>query len=626
YLLVQFAGTDRLYLPVEKLNMLTRYSGGEREPRLSKLGGSEWERTKKKVKESVQELAGDLIKLYAARERTRGFGFSSDTVWQEEFEEGFEYEETPDQARAIVEVKRDMEKPHPVDRLICGDVGYGKTEVAMRAAFKAVMDHKQVAVLVPTTVLAEQHYQTFQRRFASYPVVLEVLSRFRTAGQQKKIADDLQRGVVDIVIGTHRLLSKDIQFKDLGLLVIDEEHRFGVRQKEKIKTLKAQVDVISLSATPIPRTLHMALTGLRDLSVIDTPPPERFPINTYVMEYNPEIVAGAIQTELEREGQVFFVHNRIQDIERVRKEILELLPDVRIGMAHGRMQETDLANVMNRFQEGQLDILLCTSIIESGLDMPNVNTLIVDQADRMGLAQLYQIRGRVGRTNRVAYAYLTYRPDRVVTETAQKRLNAIREFTEIGSGMKIALRDLEIRGAGNLLGAEQHGHIEAVGFDLYCRLLEEETAHIKGKNIPNRELPQLDLKIDSYIPDEYINDPGIRIQIYRQAMLSDNLNEIQTIESDLRDRFGHLPKPVSNLLRIARLRLMARDKKIRYINTDNQKIELNLGEALGEKAVGLAILKGKYDFDISVTNQNTLVLKGFRELSLEALEDILAAI
>lgn len=625
YLTIQYAGTDRLYLPIDKLDLLTRYSGGG-EPKLSKLGGSEWERTKKRVRASVQEMAEELLALYTAREKISGFAFSTDTVWQREFDEGFEYEETPDQARAVVEVLADMEKTRPMDRLVCGDVGYGKTEVAMRAAFKAIMDRKQVAVLVPTTILAEQHYRTFSKRFESYPAVIEVLSRFRTVSQQKKVIEDLRRGVVDIVVGTHRLLSRDVQFNDLGLLVVDEEHRFGVRQKERIKALTRTVDVMSLTATPIPRTLHMAMTGLRDLSIIETPPPERYPINTYVMEYNPDLVREAIMAEFERGGQVFYLHNRINNLDRIRHELGSLLPGLTIDMAHGRMEEKELATVMSRFMDGKTSVLLCTTIIESGLDMPNVNTLIVDEADRLGLAQLYQIRGRIGRSNRVAYAYLTYRPDRSITETAQKRLNAIREFTDLGSGMRIALRDLEIRGAGNILGPEQHGYIEAVGFDLYCRLLEEETAKTRGEAPLRPEMPQLDIKVDSYIPDTYIEDPGVKIQVYRQAMMATTLQEIMEIDQGLRDRFGPPPPPVRNLMRISRLRLTARDKNIKYINTDNQQIELTLDSPLGARAEGLVGLQKKYGFKISVTNQNTLVLKSSEGLSLDALEDLLGVI
>lgn len=575
YILLQYAGTDRLYLPVDKLDLLHRYSSSEeREPRLNKLGGSEWERTRAKVAQSIQDMAEDLIKLYANRQTMEGYAFSKDTPWQREFDDDFPYQETPDQLKAIQDVKRDMERPRPMDRLVCGDVGYGKTEVAMRAAFKAVMDGKQVAILVPTTVLAEQHYRSFKERFKNYPTNVEVVSRFKTAAQTKKILADLQKGGVDVVIGTHRLLSKDIRFHNLGLLVIDEEHRFGVAQKEKIKALKNQVDVLSLSATPIPRSLHMSLTGLRDLSVIETPPPQRYPVTTYVMEYNEEIIREAVLTELGRGGQVFFVHNRIQDIHRVEEELQNLVPEARICVGHGRMGEEDLSRTLMDFVNGEYDILLCTTIIESGLDMPNVNTMIIDQADRMGLAQLYQLRGRVGRSSRLAYAYLTYRPDKVLTEEAQKRLNAIREFNELGAGMKIALRDLEIRGAGNILGPEQHGYIHSVGFDLYLSMLEEETARLKGE--PPREslAPQLDIDVDYYIPDTYIPDSGSKMRLYRRVLLAAKEEEITEIRAEMEDRFGPLPVPVENFLQIAFLRIQARQKEIKGLRRKGKEVEI----------------------------------------------------
>lgn len=628
YLILQYAGGDILYLPAEKVGMITKYVGGdsERRPRLSRLGSGDWEKTKRQVKESVKELAEELLSLYAARERMTGFAFSPDSLWQKEFEEGFEFEETPDQAKAIQDVKKDMEKPRPMDRLICGDVGYGKTEVALRAAFKAVMDHKQVAVLVPTTVLAEQHYQTFGQRFKPYPVVIEVLSRFRKPGQINKVLKDLERGVIDIVIGTHRLLSKDVKFRDLGLLIVDEEHRFGVRQKERLKTIKRNVDVISLSATPIPRTLYMALSGLRDLSVIETPPPERYPINTYVLEYNPEIIREAVIYEVQRGGQVFFLHNRIEDIERVKKEVEELVPGLKVGMAHGRMEEEELAEVMRGFMAKEIDVLVCTTIIESGLDLPNVNTLIVDNADKLGLAQLYQIRGRIGRSNRVAYAYLMYRPDRVLTENAQKRLNAIREFTDLGSGLKIAMEDLKIRGAGNILGPQQHGHIEAVGFDLYVRLLEEEAARLRGERVQEKEPLKLEVMVDSYIPDEYIDVPGLKVQFYRQIMLARSEEELEEIKQEMEDRFGPVPRPADNLLRLAALRLKAQGKKIKYINSGAKEIEVAFEEPLGKKAKGLLELKEKYGFGISVSSQDAVVLKNVKDISLDVLEDLVRAI
>lgn len=622
YILLQYAGTDKLYLPVEKLDVLFKYTTSqEKSPRLSKLGGSEWDRTRKKVSQSIREMAEDLLKLYAQREAMEGYAFSPDTPWQREFEQAFPYEETPDQLKSINEVKRDMESKKPVDRLICGDVGYGKTEVAMRAVFKAIMDGKQVAVLVPTTVLAEQHYQTFKERFQEYPCTVEVLSRFRSSSQQKRIISDLKKGVTDIVIATHRLLSRDVQFKDLGLLVVDEEHRFGVAQKEKIKALKETVDVISLSATPIPRSLHMSLTGLRDLSIIETPPPERYPITTYVLEYNDDIIARAIYSELERKGQVFFVHNRIEDIYRVYEHLQELLPGIAIAVGHGRMKEEELSRTIMEFLQGKYQVFLCTTIIESGLDMPNVNTIIIDEADKMGLAQLYQLRGRVGRSHRVAYAYLTYRPDKVITETAQKRLNAIREFNELGSGMKIALRDLEIRGAGNILGPEQHGYIHAVGFDLYCRLLEQETARLKGQSPREEFNPQMDIDVDYYIPEDYIPDSGAKMRLYRRLLLASKQQEIEDIRGELNDRFGHPPEPVENFLQIASLRILARDKEIKSLRRKGHQVEIKtadkLPKVLTEKSRKLKIRR---------LNDYTLVLNLESSASLQGLGEVLQMI
>ncbi|CFX10200.1 Transcription-repair coupling factor [Syntrophomonas zehnderi OL-4] len=618
YLLLQYAGTDKLYLPVDKLDLLFRYSSSEdKHPRLSKLGGTEWERTRQRVAQSIQDMAEELLVLYATRANIKGFAFSPDTPWQRQFEDDFPYEETPDQLKAIEDTKRDMEARKPMDRIICGDVGYGKTEVALRAAFKAVMDGKQVAILVPTTVLAEQHFETFKKRFANYPANIEVLSRFRTAAQQKKTVNELSKGAVDIVIATHRLLSKDVEFHNLGLLVIDEEHRFGVAQKEKIKHLKEQVDVLSLSATPIPRSLHMGLTGLRDLSLIETAPPQRYPITTYVLEYNPEIIKEAVRAELSRGGQVFFVHNRVQDMERVKKELEELLPTVRIAVGHGRMPEEELARVMFDFAEGRYDLFLCTTIIESGLDMPNVNTIIIDMADHLGMAQLYQLRGRVGRADRVAYAYLTYRPDKVVTEIAQKRLNAIREFNELGAGMKIALRDLEIRGAGNILGAQQHGHIHAVGFDLYCRLLEQETAKLRGEVRDDPVIPQLDIDVDNYIPDDYIPDPGTKMRIYRRLLLAVEAEEIDDIRNEIRDRFGKLPPAVENFLQIAALRVKARDKEIKALRLKERELEIILSQPLQEKLQ----IPG-----IKQVNDHTLFMRMDKAVSLQRLQEILEAI
>ncbi|MEN6461651.1 MAG: transcription-repair coupling factor, partial [Syntrophomonas sp.] len=622
YILLQYAGTDKLYLPVDKLDLLHRYTTSEeKQPRLSKLGGTEWDRTKKKVAESIQEMAEELLNLYAIRESISGYTFSKDTPWQQEFEDSFPYQETPDQLKAILDVKRDMEKSRPMDRLVCGDVGYGKTEVAMRAAFKAVMDSKQVAILVPTTVLAEQHYETFSARFQDYPTTVEVISRFKSTSRQKEILKDLQKGAIDILIGTHRLLSKDLQFKDLGLLIIDEEHRFGVAQKEKIKAFKNNVDVLSLSATPIPRSLHMSLTGLRDLTVIETPPPERYPVTTYVLEYNEEIIYEAVMSEIERNGQVFFVHNRIQDIYKVQEKLAQLLPGVSIGIGHGRMKEDELARVIVDFVKGKYQMFLCTTIIESGLDMPNVNTMIVDEADKMGLAQLYQLRGRVGRSNRIAYAYLTYRPERIITEAAGKRLNAIREFNEMGAGMKIALRDLEIRGAGNILGPEQHGYIQAVGFDLYCRLLEQQTIGLKGLSVKEDVNPQMDIDVDYYIPDTYIPDAGTKMRIYRRLLLAREKDEIEDIENELLDRFGPLPRPVENFLQIALLRIKAREKEIKGLRRKGRQMEIQVATDLPQD-----FMNRSGHLKIKKINDSTFSIQLGESTSINDLERVLNSI
>ncbi len=593
YLMLQFAGADRLYLPVDRLELIHRYaSAGDKEPRLSKMGGAEWQKTRQKVSDSIHDMARELIDLYAERDAVEGISYEADTPWQSHFEQNFPYIETPDQLQAIEETKADMETSRPMDRLICGDVGYGKTEVALRAAFKAVMNGKQVALLVPTTVLAEQHYETFSQRFKEFPVGIEVLSRFRSPKEQKHILRDLEQGVTDIVIGTHRLLSADVKIDRLGLLIVDEEHRFGVAQKEKIKLLKRNVDVLSLSATPIPRSLHFALSGLRDMSVIETPPPERYPVTTYVMEFDEEIVRQAIESELERGGQVFYVHNRIQDIARVKERLQQMLPEAGITVGHGRMSEDELERNLVDFVKGRHDILLCTTIIESGLDMPNVNTIIIEMADKMGLAQLYQLRGRVGRSDRLAYAYLTYQPDRVMSEEAQKRLNAIREFNDLGSGLKIAMRDLEIRGAGNILGAEQHGYMHAVGFDLYCRLLEQESARLKG--MPEKEDggPHLDIDMDFYIPDSYIIDPGQKMKLYRRLLLARESEEINDLEAEILDRYGPMPDSLFNFIRVSRLRVMAKTKQIKGIHRSGKKVTIQVGHPLPPPVMKMLEQKG----------------------------------
>ncbi len=579
YLHIRYAGGDSLFVPIEQIDHVQKYVGSEEaEPKIYSLGGSEWKRVKNKVKSSVKDIAEDLIKLYAAREAAVGHAFSPDTEEQREFEAMFPYQETPDQLRAIAEVKADMERQRPMDRLVCGDVGYGKTEVAIRAAFKAVMDGKQVAVLVPTTILAQQHYETFRERFADYPIRVEVLSRFRSRKEQTATIKGLKEGTVDVVIGTHRLLSKDIQFRDLGLLIVDEEQRFGVSHKEKLKQMKTNVDVLTLTATPIPRTLHMSMLGVRDLSVIETPPENRFPVQTYVMEYSPTLVREAIERELAREGQVFFLYNQVQGIEQMAEQLSVLVPEARIAVAHGQMNEGELESVILDFLDGNYDVLVSTTIIETGVDIPNVNTLIIYNADKMGLSQLYQLRGRVGRSNRIAYAYFTYQHDKVLTEVAEKRLQAIKEFTELGSGFKIAMRDLSIRGAGNLLGAEQHGFINSVGFDLYTQMLKEAIDELKGEVKQEAASPvEINLQVDAYIPSLYITDSRQKIEMYKKFVAASTLEEVEDLAEELVDRFGDIPKPVENLLTIARLRVYAlRHHIVEISQKDPDVIKLHL--------------------------------------------------
>lgn len=583
YLKIQYAGEDRLFVPTDQINLLQKYIGVEdAPPKLNKLGGGDWQKVKNRVKESIRDLAEELLELYAQREITPGYQFSTDTVWQHEFEESFYFEETPDQLRAISEIKRDMERQKPMDRLLCGDVGYGKTEVAMRAAFKAIMDGKQVGVLVPTTILAQQHFLTFRERFAGFPVNINLLSRFQTAKEQNKVIAGILSGEVDLVIGTHRLLSSDVHFKDLGLLIIDEEQRFGVVHKEKIKELRKNVDVLTLTATPIPRTLHMSLVGIRDISLIETPPRDRYPIRTYVMEYNEEVIREAIQRELDRQGQVYFVYNRVETIEKMAGYLQNLLPKARITIAHGQMDEDQLERVMLDFYDNEADILVCTTIIETGLDISNVNTLIVYDADRFGLAQLYQLRGRVGRSNRIAHAYFCYRKDKVLTENAEKRLAAIREFTELGSGFKIAMRDLEIRGAGNLLGPEQHGQIASVGFELYCRLLDETIRERKGEIAPELPEPVVEIPVDAYIPDSYIPDGKQKVDIYRKISGASTVQLVDDITAEIIDRFGTPPKAMVNLLDIAKLKAFARELGFASITKERN-------EVIGKLHVGLSV-------------------------------------
>jgi len=573
YLKIRYQGNDYLYVPTNQLDLIQKYIGSEgKAPRLNKLGGSDWNRVKSKVKKSVQDLAKGLIELYAARQALKGHAFSEDTPWQRQFEDTFPYEETADQIRCIEEVKRDMEQPRPMDRLLCGDVGYGKTEVAIRAAFKCVIDGKQVAYLVPTTILAQQHYNNFVQRMKDFPVKVEMLSRFRNPGEQQNIIKELKTGEIDIVIGTHRILQNDVNFKDLGLLIIDEEQRFGVTHKEKLKNLKRNVDVLTLTATPIPRTLHMSMVGLRDMSVIEEPPEDRYPVQTYVLEYNYSLIQDAIIRELNRGGQVYYLYNRVKGIHKVAQEIQRMVPDARIAVGHGQMSERELEDVMLKVLNGEADILVCTTIIETGLDIPNVNTIIIEDADKMGLAQLYQLRGRVGRSNRLAYAYLTYKKDKVLQEAAEKRLRAIREFTEFGSGFKIAMRDLEIRGAGNLLGPEQHGHMEAVGYDMYCKLLEEAVNELKGKPAEAEIETAVDLNVDAYIPEAYIRNHNQRIEIYKKIAAIQSLQDSYDVEEEIEDRYGDLPQPVRNLLEIAYIKSLANDLKITEISQKGSNV------------------------------------------------------
>ncbi|SKA95416.1 transcription-repair coupling factor [Caloramator quimbayensis] len=580
YLLLQYQGGDTLYVPAEQLDMVQKYIGADdNPPKVYKLGGSEWAKTKKKVKESLKEMAENLIELYAVRRTIKGYAFSKDTPWQKQFEEEFPYDETPDQLTAIEEIKRDMEKTQPMDRLLCGDVGYGKTEVAMRAAFKAVMDGKQVAVLVPTTILAEQHYNNFKQRFMDFPVTIDMISRFRSREQQKKTLLELHSGNIDIVIGTHRLLQKDVRFKDLGLLIVDEEQRFGVSHKEKIKLLKKNIDVLTLTATPIPRTLHMSMIGVRDMSIIETPPEERYPVQTYVMEYNENIIRDAIIREMSRGGQVFFVYNRVETIKDMQSALTKLVPEAKITIGHGKMDEKELEEAILSFISGDGDVLLCTTIIETGIDMPNVNTLIVYDADKMGLSQLYQLRGRVGRSNRLAYAYFTYKKDKILTEVAEKRLKAIKEFTEFGSGFKIAMRDLEIRGAGNLLGTQQHGHMAAVGYDLYCRLLEETVRELKGDAEEEYIEPSIEITTNAYIPDNFIGDEMIKIETYKKIASIENMEDKIEVEEEIIDRFGDIPPSVENLINIAYIKSLSKKLKITNIKQVERDIYIHFKDA-----------------------------------------------
>lgn len=579
YMKIEYSGGSNLYIQATQLDALQKYAGADaKKPKLNKLGGQEWNKTKTRVRGAVKNIAKELVALYATRQQTDGYPFCGDTVWQREFEEMFPFEETDDQLTAIDAVKQDMESRKIMDRLVCGDVGYGKTEIAIRAAFKAAQDSKQVVFLVPTTILAQQHYNTFVQRMKDFPVRVDLLCRFRTAAEQRKTIQDLKKGFVDILIGTHRVLSKDVEFKDLGLLIVDEEQRFGVTHKEKIKELKKDVDVLTLTATPIPRTLHMSLIGIRDMSVLEEPPQDRIPIQTYVLEFNEEMVREAISRELARGGQVYYVYNRVNDIMELTNRIAALVPEANVGFAHGQMKERELEKIMYGFINGEIDVLVTTTIIETGLDISNVNTMIIHDADKMGLSQLYQLRGRVGRSNRTAYAFLMYKRDKMLKEIAEKRLHAIREFTELGSGFKIAMRDLELRGAGNLLGAEQHGHMEAVGYDLYCKMLSESVKEAKG--IPHEEdfETTVDLELDGYIPEKYIANEFQKLDIYKRIAGIENDEEYEDMLEELMDRFGEPPKSVQNLLAVARLKAAAHQAFLVELKQTGNTVKMTLHE------------------------------------------------
>ena len=564
YIKIKYRNDDILYVPTNSLDSVRKYIGGgdNSSPRLNKLGGKEWSATTSKVKKNLEAVAKDLIELYAKRQKIKGFSFSPDTPWQKQFEDSFPYTETDDQLRCIQDVKKDMEKPQPMDRLLCGDVGYGKTEVAIRAAFKAVMDQKQVAYLVPTTILANQQYEEFKTRMQEFAINVELLNRFKTKKEQDEIIKKLKLGEVDVVVGTHRLLSEDVNFKDLGLLIIDEEHRFGVKDKEKIKKLRTNIDVLTMTATPIPRTLHMSIVGVRDMSVIYEPPHNRKPVQTYVLEYDQEVITEATTKEIERGGQVFYLFNQVEGIEKKANEISMLVPEAKVGFAHGKMSGRELEEIMESFINHEINVLVCTTILESGIDIPNANTIIVENADRLGLAQLYQIRGRVGRSDKQAYAYITYKRDKLLSEVADKRLKAIKEFTEFGSGFKIAMRDLEIRGAGSMLGEMQHGHMEQVGYDTYCKLLDEVIKEMQGIEVVEEQDVQIDLAVSSYIPDNFIENSSQKIEIYQNIALCRTEEELQNVIDEVIDRYGRLPKELENLIDIARIKQLARKANI----------------------------------------------------------------
>lgn len=625
YLILQYAGSDRIYLPVDQIDRITRYESGGSEPKLTRLGSPEWSRAKQRVRQSVRELAFELLQLYAAREANEGVQFPPDTTWDVELEESFPYDETPDQMAAIRAVKADMETPQPMDRLVCGDVGYGKTEVALRAAFKAVNAGYQVAVLVPTTILALQHYYTFRERLAAFPVQVNMISRLRSKAEQRKIVEDTKSGKTDILIGTHRILQKDLQFPNLGLVVIDEEQRFGVAHKEQLKRLRANVDVLTMTATPIPRTLHMALSGIRDLSVINTPPQDRIPIRTFVSPSSDHLIREAILRELGRGGQVYFVHNRVHSIHQIAGKIADLVPEARIGVGHGQMAEDELEAVMLSFVQHEFDVLVCTTIIESGVDIPNTNTIIIDQAQNYGLTQLYQLRGRIGRSHQRAYSYLVYPPNQSLSAEAQARLEAIQEATDLGAGFQIALRDLEIRGAGNVLGAEQSGHIAAVGFDLYTRMLATAVEEIKqGRPIEEPEAVSVDLPVAAVIPPEYAGDEEMRIELYQRIASAQSFGQIRDLQAELLDRFGPLPQPVQTLFELARLRVRASNLGITSIVERDGEMFVKplLGSRLNQQELRKELGEGIY----VTPNQVRIVTRTLEKNTLETAKFVVSSV
>lgn len=579
YLKITYQKDDFLYIPIDQMDMVQKYVGAEgKVVKLNKLGGTEWQKTKTYAKKVIEDMTDELLALYAERHQARGFAFSKDTDWQRQFEDMFPYEETPDQLKCIDEIKQDMESQSPMDRLLCGDVGYGKTEVAVRAVFKAVNDGKQVVFLVPTTILAQQHFNTIVTRLSKYPVRIEMLSRFRTPKQQEQTIENIRTGVTDIVVGTHRVLSKDVVFKDLGLLVVDEEQRFGVKHKERIKHLKKNVDILTLTATPIPRTLHMSMVGIRDMSVIEDPPEERYPIQTYVVENEPMLMKDVLERELDRSGQVYYVHNRVEDIDLVAGHVHSLVPDARVVYAHGQMSERKLEKIMLAFMNHEFDILVCTTIIETGLDIANANTIIIDDADKMGLSQLYQLKGRVGRSNRLAYAYLTYKKDKVLSEVAEKRLKAIKEFTELGAGFKIAMRDLEIRGAGNLLGSQQHGHIAAIGYDLYTKMLEQQVNKVKGIEVEEDIEVAIDFKISAFIPSKFVENQQYKLELYKKISSIRDQEDAYAIEEEIEDRYGTIASVVYNLIGISLVKALARKIKVKSVTDHGDKCVLEFAE------------------------------------------------